>query len=119
MMVDILLYQRRPLRSTGARAHNYRGAQNAVKGGKHLPSNKPTGRPRGTYVYSISIVHDPLDIGGFKKGTCFSVIEYTEMKHMCSFTPGTILNVRGSLRIIRRQNGYQVASKYKPTSVSS
>ena len=114
-MVDLLWHDRRHLRRSGARAYNYRGAMDGVKGGKHLPTGGPTGRPRGTYIYSISIVHDPLDIGGFKKGTCFSVIEYTEMKHMCSFTPGTILNVRGSLRIICKQNGYQVASKYKPS----
>lgn len=71
-------------------------------------------RPRATYNYSISIVRDPLDIGGFEKGVCFSALEYTEMRRRCSFTLGTILNVRGSLRIICRQNGYQVAKRYKP-----
>ena len=113
MMVDLLWHDRRRLRRSGARAYNYRGAFDKPGGGKHAVELH--GRPRGTFNYVIEIVHDPLDIGGFRKGTCFSVIEYTEMKHLCSFTPGTILNVRGTLRIICRQNGYQVARKCEPS----
>ena len=113
-MVDLLWHDRRRLRRSGARAYNYRGAQDAVGGGKHATTGEPVGRPRGAYGYVIEIVSDPLDVGGFRKGVCFSVVEYTEMKHRCAFTPGTILNVRGTLRIIRRQNGYQVARKCEP-----
>ena len=111
-MVDLLFYSRRPLRRGGARAYNYRGAFDETKDGKHLRADKRRGRPPTTYDYSIIVVHDPLDIGGFRPDTCFSVMEYTEMKRQCSFTPGTILNVRGTLRVIQRQDGYQVASKY-------
>ena len=112
MMVDILWSERRRLRRSGARAYNYRGAFDKPGGGKHAA--EPPSRPRGTFNYVIEIVSDPLDVGGFRKGVCFSVVEYTEMKHRCAFTPGTILNVRGTLRIIRRQNGYQVARKCEP-----
>ena len=115
-MVDLLWHNSRRLRRSGARAYNYRGAIDGVKGGKHLAEGQ-VGRPRGTYIYSIMIVYDPLDIGGFAEGTEFSVLDYTEMKRRCAFTPNTILSVRGTLRIIHRQNGYQVASKYKEPSL--
>ena len=110
MMVDLLWHRRGKLRRSGARAYNYVDAVPEVYADKTAARTRCEPPPVN---YLIRVVYDPLDLGGFKEGTCFSVLEFTEMKHRCSFTPGTILSVRGTLRIIRRQNGYQVASKYK------
>jgi hypothetical protein len=113
-MVDLLWHERGTLCRTGARANNYRGATPS----KYVDPDAARTRCKPPVVsYLIRIIHDPLEIGGFAKGTSFSVLEYTEMKHRCAFTPGTILKVRGTLRIINRRNGYQVASKYNPPSL--
>ena len=108
-MVDILWHDRRRLRRSGARAKNYLNATQKKYEEEGAVRTRCAPPP---VDYLIIVVHDPLDCGGFREGTGFSVMEYTEMKHRCAFTPGTILNVRGTLRIICRQNGYQVARKY-------
>ena len=119
-MVDLLFYEKlhhRPVvrRVVIGLSTNYVGADR--KDTEKPDAYRRTRSEPPPVNYLIKIVHDPLDIGGFKKDTCFSVLEFTEMKHRCSFTPGTILNVRGTLRIIRRKNGYQVASMWKPPSL--
>ena len=114
-MVDILLYGKpRNLRGTAARANNYLGSYNELPSGKHPVTTK---EDKSTlYVYPVIVVHDPLEIGGFEPGSKFSATEYREMKCRFAFTPGTILEVRGTLRIIRRRNGRQEARRFKPTS---
>ena len=115
-MVDMLWHDRRRLRRSGARAYNYRGAMDGVKGGKHLPTGGPTGRPRGTYIYSIRIVHDPLDCGGFAAGTEFSILEKDCMLLCGTFTVGTSLIVDGKLCFVHSSgNGGQCVKRWKPS----
>ena len=116
-MVDLLLYDKgMRFRNIPARAKNYYGAGKDEYVDEDAPKTRSCPPPVN---YLIRIVHDPLDVGGFKPGVGFSVVEYTEMKHRCAFTPGTILDVRGTLRIIRRRNGYQVASRHKKSTSAS
>ena len=115
-MVDILLHDRRRLRGTGARAKSYLGAYTELPGGKKARHGKP-GKPRGTYLYSIKIVHDPLDRGGFKPGTEFSILEKDFMLQCGCFTVGTALIVDGVLHYVHSSgdNGRQCVKKFKAT----
>ena len=94
-------------RNGNGRHANYVGAHNPVREkGKRLKSicekRKRKARP---FVYSIKIVHDPLDIGGFAPGTEFSVLDYTRMLICNSFTPGTELTISDMTFYIHENGG--------------
>ena len=116
-MVDILLHDK-PRRWVGtkARANCYLGELTELPGGKHARHGKQ-GRPRGMYLYSIKIVHDPLDVGGFAPGTEFSILEKDYMLQCGGFTIGTALIVDGTLHYVHGSgnNGQQCFKKFKAT----
>ena len=119
-MVDILHYDK-PLHwaGTGARANGYVYCYDPNVRQAKQPSTKPRGRPRTTYNYTVKIVHDPLDKGGFKPGTEFSVLERDCMLLCGGFTVGTALIVDGKLCYIHSSgngNGRQCVKKFKPAS---
>ena len=112
-MVDILLYAK-PRRwiGKGAHANNYTICFDPNER-KLRPLGKQRGRPRTTYNYSVKIIHDPLDIGGFAAGTEFSLMDYTCMLQNSSFTPGTELIIHGVPQCVYNSNGRQRVKKYK------
>lgn len=42
-------------------------------------------------VIGLTVVHDPIDVGGFREGTHFGHDEWVAMMKYYTFTPGTIL----------------------------
>jgi hypothetical protein len=42
-------------------------------------------------VVNLTVVHDPLEVGGFAKGVTFIKEEWEQMLRHLTFTPGTIL----------------------------
>ena len=115
-MVDILHYSKlRHWRGIGARNNNYMYCCDPNER-KLKPESKRRGRPRTTYNYSIKIVHDPLECGGFADGTEFSLMDYTCMLQNNGFTPGTELIIHGVLQCVYNSNGRQRVKRFKPTS---
>ena len=115
-MVDILHYGKpHNWAGTAARANGYVYCYDPNERQAKQPATKRRGRPRTTYNYTIKIVHDPLDVGGFKPGTEFSVLEKDFMLQCGGFTPGTALIVDGVLHYVHG-NGRQCVKKFKPAS---
>ena len=116
-MTDILNYDKpRNWRGATARTNNYifccdpneRTAQELA------PEKKRRGRPRTSYNYIVKIVHDPLDTGGFKPGTEFSILEKNRMLMCGSFTVGTSLIVDEELNFVHSERNKQVLRLFKP-----
>ena len=115
-MVDILHYAKvRYWRGASARSNDYNICFDPNERSV-APETKQRGRPRTTYNYSVKIVHDPLDVGGFAAGTEFSLMDYTCMLQNSSFTPGTELIIHGALQCVYSNNGRQRVKKLKPVS---
>ena len=117
-MSNILNYDKpRNWRGTTATSKNYIYCYdpNERSAKPEVGTTKRRGRPPTTYNYIIKIVHDPLEIGGFRPGAEFSVLEKNKMLQYGGFTIGTSLIVQGVLNYIHSDGASQVIKKWKPS----
>jgi hypothetical protein len=92
-------YQRCPacaLRARQLRVERYREKQKVVP----VPLTKAIERK----VRAVTVVRDPLAVGGFAAGTVFGQDEWEQMLRLMTFTPGTVL-MDGQGRLYRFELG--------------
>ena len=120
-MVDILHYEKvRRFRGAGCYKNNYPNSYDPINFRKNEINEAGRRRRRQgigfKHDYSIVVMYDPLDVGGFLPGTTFSWLEYNGMIQHKSFTPGTELTIKGVAHRISNNSERQRALKFKPAS---
>ena len=85
---------------------------------------RPAGYKKGKHNYSWKVLHDPLGVGSFDKGTLLPTEEVIHMLRYGTFTLGTVLKHRlwGKFKVIEgaREDGFYRLrnSKYMGVVVS-